>query len=122
MAKKVVTLDDLDDSQEAEETLLYMVDSKYWEIDLSADNAREFREAFAKYVQASRPVPAKEAARRLAADGGSPGSGPSYGEYDPAVVRAWAHQNGVEVSDKGRVPEHVVTMWRRATQTANPSS
>lgn len=121
MAKKVVTLDDLDDSQEADETLLYLVDSEYWEIDLSDDNAREFREAFAKYVQASRPVSAKEAARRLAADSTS-GAGTSYGEYDPAVVRAWAQQNGVEVSDKGRIPEHVVTMWRRATQIANPSS
>ena len=122
MAKKVVTLDDLDDSQDADETLLYLVDGEYWEIDLSDDNAREFREAFAKYVQASRPVSAKEAARRLAADGGTSGAGTSYGDYDPAVVRAWAQQNGVEVSDKGRIPEHVVTMWRRASQTTNPSS
>lgn len=121
MAKKVVTLDDLDDSQEAEETLLYLVDGEYWEIDLSVDNARKFREAFAKYVQASRSVPAKEAARRLAADSGTSGIGTSYGEYDPAVVRAWAQQNGIEISDKGRVPEHIVTMWRRGTQTANPS-
>lgn len=122
MAKKVVTLDDLDDSQEAEETLLYLVDGEYWEIDLSVDNAREFREAFARYVQASRPISAKEAARRLAADGGTSGAGTSYGDYDPAVVRAWAQRNGVEVSDKGRVPEHVVTRWRRATQLGNPSS
>jgi Lsr2 len=122
MAKKVVTLDDLDASQEAEETLLYLVDGEYWEIDLSADNAREFREAFARYVKVSRPVLAKEAARRLAADGGSSGTGTSYGDYDPAIVRAWAQQNRVEISDKGRIPEHVVTMWRRATQVANASS
>lgn len=122
MAKKLVTYDDLDASQGAEETLLYLVDGEYWEIDLSADNAREFREAFAKYVQVSRPVPAKEAAKRLVADGGTSGTGTSYGEYDPAAVRAWAQQNGVEISDKGRVPEHVVTMWRRATQIANPRS
>jgi hypothetical protein len=122
MAKKVVTLDDLDDSQEAEETLLYLLDGEYWEIDLSADNAREFREAFARYIQASRPVPAKEVARRLAADGGTSGAGTSHGDYDPAVVRAWAQQNRVEINDKGRVPEHVVGMWRRATQSANSST
>lgn len=122
MAKKVVTLDDLDDSQEAEETLLYLVDGEYWEIDLSVDNAREFRASFARYVQASRPVSAKEAARRLAADGVTSGVGTSYGDYDPAVVRAWAQRNGIEISDKDRVPEQVVTRWRRATQLANPSS
>jgi hypothetical protein len=121
MAKKVVTLDDLDASQEAEETMLYLMDGEYWEIDLSADNAREFREAFARYVKVSRPVPAKEAARRLAAGAGTSGTASSYGDYDPAVVRAWAQRNRVEISDKGRIPEHVVTMWRRA-QTANPSS
>jgi Lsr2 len=122
MAKKIVTLDDLDASQEAEETMLYLVDGEYWEIDLSANNAREFREAFARYVKVSRPVPAKEAARRLAAGTGTFGTGSSYGDYDPAVVRTWAQRNRVEVSDKGRIPEHVVTMWRRATQVANAST
>jgi hypothetical protein len=121
VAKKVVTLDDLDDSKEAEETLLYLLDGEYWEIDLAAENAKKFRDAFAKYVKASRSVTAKDAARRITSNGAY-GTGTSYGAYDPAVVRAWAQENGVEVSDKGRVPEHVVGMWRRATQSTNSST
>jgi nucleoid-associated protein Lsr2 len=122
MAKKIVMLDDLDDSKEADETLLYLVDGEYWEIDLAADNAEEFRDAFRKYVRVSRPVAAKDAARRIAVNSGTPGTGASYGEYDPAVVRAWAQENGVEVSGKGRIPEHVIGMWRSATQDANIST
>jgi hypothetical protein len=121
MAKKVVTLDDLDDSQEAEKTLVYLLDGEYWEIDLSTDNAKEFRDAFARYVKASRSVTAKDAARRITTNGAY-GAGASYGEYDPAAVRTWAQENSIEVSDKGRVPEHVVSMWRRATQNANSST
>lgn len=115
MAKKIVILDDLDDSKEADETLLYLVDGEYWEIDLAADNAEEFREAFSRYLRVSRPVAAKDAVRRIVANA----TDAPYGEYDPAVVRAWALENGVEVSGKGRIPEHVVGMWRSATQGAN---
>lgn len=121
MAKKVVTLDDLDNSQEAEETLVYLLDGEYWEIDLSADNAKKFRDAFAKYIKVSRSVTAKDAARRIITNGAY-GVGTSYGEYDPAAVRTWAQENSIEVSDKGRVPEHIVSMWRRATQDANSST
>jgi hypothetical protein len=115
MAKKTVMLDDLDDSKEAEETLLYMLDGEYWEIDLSAENSKKLRDALAKYIKVSRSVSPKEAARRVSMNG-SGVAGTSYGEYDPAVVRAWAQANGVDVSEKGRIPEHVVGQWRRATR------
>lgn len=122
MAKKVVTLDDLDDSKEAEETFLYLLDGEYWEIDLAADNAKKFRDAFSRYIKASRRVAAKDAARRIITNGSAYATNMSYGDYDPAVVRAWAQENGVEVSDRGRVPEHIVGMWRHATQSANSST
>ncbi|WP_069773056.1 histone-like nucleoid-structuring protein Lsr2 [Streptomyces sp. LUP30] len=33
-------------------------------------------------------------------------------DYDPATVRAWAAQTGVDCPDRGRVPKAVVDVWR----------
>lgn len=35
-------------------------------------------------------------------------------DYDPATVRAWAAQAGVDCPTRGRVPEKVVDAWRQA--------
>jgi hypothetical protein len=120
VAKKVVLIDDLDGRSTADETVIYGLDGEFFEIDLSSENAKELRDFLSRYVAASRPVPAKEAARRgAAASGGSQASG----DYDPATVRAWAQANGVEVNEKGRIPESIVQKWRQATAaTAAESS
>jgi len=112
VAKKTIILDDLDGTSEAAETILFLYDGEYREIDLSAENIEKLGKALAKYIAASRVVPAKEAQRRITTDAGS---GLAYGDYDPAAVRTWARENGIEVPDKGRVPEMVVTRWRQAT-------
>lgn len=36
-------------------------------------------------------------------------------DYDAAVVRAWARDNGVACPDRGRIPKPVLDAWRRAT-------
>lgn len=127
MATKVVTLDDLDGTSEAAETVLYLLDGQYLELDLSADNAKKFREALAPFAAVSRPVQAKDAARRIAANGSMPtlhvnGNGvpKPEGDFDPAVVRAWAIANGHQIGDKGRVPQNLVAAWRQ--EQANKSS
>jgi hypothetical protein len=116
VAKKMVTLDDLDPSVEAAETIDYGLDGFFYEIDLSEANAQKLREALEPFVAVSRRVHPKDAVRRAAAVGNGGQHGP--GDFDPSVVRAWAQQHGIEVSDKGRVPEHVVQQWRRATAAA----
>ncbi|MEU8473726.1 Lsr2 family DNA-binding protein [Streptomyces hygroscopicus] len=37
-------------------------------------------------------------------------------DHDPAVVRAWAKQQGIECAPLGRVPRAVVDQWRAAGQ------
>ncbi|MDT6983710.1 histone-like nucleoid-structuring protein Lsr2 [Streptomyces lusitanus] len=37
-------------------------------------------------------------------------------DYEPATVRAWAKDNGVDCPATGRVPKKVVEAWRKATQ------
>jgi nucleoid-associated protein Lsr2 len=106
MAQKVSVLltDDLDGT-EADQTLTFSLDGADYEIDLSEGNAERLRAALAEFVEAARPVrrhvPAptwrtprdRERARR---------------------IRAWAVQQGVTVSDRGRVPATIVAQYEAA--------
>ena len=123
MATKVVTLDDLDGTSEAAETILYLLDGQYLEIDLSTDNAKKFRDGLTKYVKVSRPIPAKDAARRVIAIGATGnGSVEVTDDFDPAVVRAWALKNGHAIGEKGRVPQQLVLAWRHEQEATRASS
>lgn len=126
MAKKVIVVDDLDGESEADETIVYGLDGEFFEVDLSTDNAKRLREFLSEYTAVSRSIAAKEAVRRggtgSGASGGSGGPAASGGspggtDADPAVIRAWAQANGVEVGEKGRIPDQVVRQWRSATES-----
>ncbi|MEU3600902.1 histone-like nucleoid-structuring protein Lsr2 [Streptomyces sp. NPDC006798] len=39
-------------------------------------------------------------------------------DHDPARVRAWAAQAGLDVPDRGRIPASVLTAWRARTGPA----
>jgi hypothetical protein len=127
MAKKTVTLDDLDNSVEAAETVVYGVDHQYYEIDLSEDNAKKLRKFLDPYNKVARPIGAKEAARRAALvpnPGNGNGNGNGHGQAqlfmsdpDDATIRAWAQGAGVPVSEKGRVGEETKQRYRQAMQS-----
>jgi hypothetical protein len=117
LATITVTRDDLDNTSEAEETLLFLSDGEFYEIDLSADNAKKFRDANAKYVKAARVVVARDATRRIAAmANGSPAEPETI---DPAAVRAWAQSRGHQIGEKGRVPQHLVAQYQRERTAAS---
>lgn len=119
MATKVVRIDDLNPKVEATETVIYGIDGKNWEIDLSRDNAQKLRDALAPFEAVSREISSKEAARRTAqATNGPSGNGQLFGDTDPSTIRAWAQANGYDVTNKGRVPEHVVSAYLQAQETA----
>jgi len=117
MAKKVVTLDDLDSKVEAAETITYGIDGQFREIDLSAPNAKKLREALAPFNKVSRLVDPKVGARRYA-NGGNGQMGLAYGDYDSQAVRTWAQERGIAVNDKGRVPDEVVKQYFQEQQQA----
>lgn len=117
MATKVVRIDDLNPKVEATETVIYGIDGKNWEIDLSRDNAQKLRDALAPYEAVSREISSKEAARRTAqAINGPSGNGQLFGDTDPSTIRAWAQANGYDVNDKGRVPENIVSAYLKAQE------
>ena len=105
MAQKMHTLfiDDLDGSA-AQSTIRFGLNGTAYEIDLNAAHAQEFETALQKYVTAGRKVPGRS--RRARRDSGAP---------SPSAVRQWAKSQGVEVRDRGRVPNELVIRFREAT-------
>ena len=109
MAQKIQTLliDDIDGSA-AEGTVRFGLDGAEYEIDLNTGHAKELRDALARYVEAARRVgdsrkPARGSRR-----------GPSGG-VNTTDVCEWARAQGIEVTDRGRVPADLVAQFKAAT-------
>lgn len=107
MAQKttVLLVDDIDGGA-ADETVPFSLDGVSYEIDLSADNAARLRDLLGPYVGAGRRLGGR--ARTRARRGGS-GAG-----TDSAAVRAWAREQGLQISDRGRIPADIVAQYDAA--------
>lgn len=121
MAQRVVVelTDDLDGKPIPDgkgETVRFGLDRQEYEIDLGEKNAKALRDAFSSYVTAARRV--SGASRNASRAGGRSGTGRSVEvpgrDYDPKAVRAWAEKQGLEVSQRGRVPAELVTKFQEA--------
>ncbi len=97
MAQRTIVLleDDLGGG-DADETVLFGLDGRSYEIDLSTKNAAALRKALEPYVSAARTVNGRSGLSRGAR--ASSAAGP-----DAATLRAWAIENGYEVNTRGRV-------------------
>jgi nucleoid-associated protein Lsr2 len=109
---QVLLLDDLDGS-EAEETVSFSLDGTSYEIDLSTGNANSLRDALAKYVGAARKAGRTAAGRQ--SGGRSRGGGSAAIDRDQAAaIRAWAKKQGLQVSDRGRIPASIIEQYNTA--------
>ena len=116
MAQKVtVTLvDDLDGGQ-ADETVEFGLDGVSYQIDLSADNAGDLREALANYVShARRAGGRKKPGPRPGAAARSTGGSTSADREQNQAIREWARKRGLKVSDRGRIPADIVEQYHQA--------
>ncbi len=108
MAQRVqVVLEDDLDGGKADETVTFGLDGTTYEIDLSKKNAAKLRDALAAYVGSGRRV-----AGRRGAAGRARGRGRSAS--DSADIRAWAKENGYEVSERGRISAEVRAAYNEA--------
>ena len=118
MAQKVQLIDDLDvaDNTPAPAdaigtvTFSYSINgaSVHREIDLSEKHTDEFEEALGPYVQAGREV----ARPRHTTTGGAARRRAPRGNTQE--IRVWARQQGIQVSDRGRVPADVIAKYEAA--------
>lgn len=94
---------------EAHETVTFALDGVSYEIDLSNEHAEELRQALERYIEAGRRVRGSgvRPARRPAMRGGG-----SQGRAQE--IRAWAQDNGIEVSGRGRISSDVIARYEAA--------
>lgn len=99
----VELLDDID-GKPAAETVSFGLDGREFEIDLSEKNAKALRKALEPWAASARRVGGRKprAASRT-------GSG-----VDTRAVRAWATENGIEISTRGRIASEVLEKYQAA--------
>ncbi|MET7402630.1 Lsr2 family protein [Dactylosporangium sp. NPDC005572] len=119
MAKRVIqqVIDDIDGGP-ADESLVFGVDGVLYTIDLSAGNAQQLRDALAPFIAAATKV--RRTTPQTAGRGNLSGRGtviatPSRRNRDRSqAIREWAQRQGLEVSDRGRLPRDVIDRYRAA--------
>src|SRR6516162_3766873 len=103
MAQKItVALEDDVDGGPADETVRFAIGGVDYEIDLSRKNAAAFRRQLAPFLDHARKV-GRGARRRPGRSGAS---------------RAWAKEQGIAVSDRGRIPVSVVEQYEATNKGA----
>jgi hypothetical protein len=104
VAQKVtVEMTDDIDGTEAAETIAFRVDGTAYEIDLSKKNAAKMRQAFARYIEHARKATSDRRSGR-----------PRRDRHLSSAVREWAKQQGIQVSERGRIPASVVSQYEEA--------
>lgn len=110
VARRVVVMlvDDVDGSP-ARETVMFGLDGRVYELDLSREHAAMLRGRLGRFVAAARTV-----------DGPTPPARrPASSAPDPPLskrnrrVRFWARQRGISVPAQGPVPAGVTEAYRR---------
>ena len=113
-----VTLTDDIDGGKATESIQFGLDGAQYEIDLSAKNAKNLRKAVAEFMEAGRKIKpfnptAGRATRRFSAGKSSVRAEKS----DSSAIRAWAAENGVSISARGRISASVQEQYAAAVAT-----
>jgi nucleoid-associated protein Lsr2 len=110
MAQKItVALEDDLDGGPADETVHFAIGGTGYEIDLSTKNANAFRRQLAPFVEHARKAGRGQRRR--------PGR-TAFSRERSADIRAWAKDQGITVSDRGRIPASVAERYDAATQGA----
>jgi hypothetical protein len=80
-------------------SITFGLDGQEYEIDLCAKHSEKFTELVGKFAEHARRGTARtvKRKRRTAAN-----------RQRSAEIRAWAKESGMEVSDRGRIPAHVL--------------
>ena len=105
----VELIDDLDESPAAE-TVSFALDGVSYEIDLSEANAGRLREALAPFLGHAR----RTGGRRGGSSRGGSAASARSDAGNAADIRAWARENGFEVSERGRVSAEVRSAYAAA--------
>jgi hypothetical protein len=100
---QVLYVDDIDGS-EAEGTVRFGFGGSDYEIDLNKEHADQFNAAVGPFIAAARKVSSSR----------KPARGARTARHDLSDVRAWARDQGIKVSTRGRIPADVLARYNAA--------
>jgi hypothetical protein len=128
MATRTYHVDDLElasgkEVKADEPALTFMLDGTSYEIDLSAKNASKLRTILAPYAGAGRR--SGSAKRTSSVPKPRTSSAPTTSRDDNDRIREWARSKGIEVAERGRIPNRVLDKYRdhrlRTAKEGSPS-
>ena len=116
MAQRTVRVDDLDGESEGARSVSFSLEGTTYDIDLIEDHILEMRQAMSKFVAVARP--------RAKAGKGKPqqAGGKERAKIDREQlqeIRRWAHAHGLQFSDRGRIPNHVMDVYNALAHRPN---
>lgn len=97
---EVVLIDDIDGVR-ADTTVAFSINGINYEIDLTEKHAAEMAEDFGKWESHARRVGGRT----------QRSSRKSSSSSNAAKIREWAHEKGIEVSERGRIPAPIVAQY-----------
>lgn len=110
MAKQTtVTLVDDIDGTEADEQVEFAVDGRSYEIDLSSANVARLRDALGPFISAARRT-----SGRRSSGGAAAAARPSTDREQNQAIREWAQQQGMKISERGRIPSNVLEAYHQS--------
>ena len=114
MAQKteVILTDDLDGSP-AEDTFRVSWEGQAVEVELSADNRKRIEESLAALFDAGRKISVHYGSRGPQGPKPKQRAPRSAEKANNSVIREWARENGLQVSDRGRISREVEAEYNR---------
>ena len=111
MARKVVMEDDINgEVNDDVRTVRFGFEGTNFEIDLGAANQKKLRETLDKFIEHARPIDMKKG--RRVAGGGKPA--PRRSKEQNRAIREWARAQGMEISDRGQIPDDIAARFEEA--------
>lgn len=113
MARTTITTDDIDGSPDAE-TIRFSYNGVSYTIDLAKKNRAAFEKALKPYLEVAQKSSGRRASATTGSRRGRSGRRRGGSSVDLAAVRSWARENGIEVSERGRIAQSVIDAYTEA--------
>lgn len=82
-------------------SITFGLDGQEYEIDLCVKHSEKFTQMVGKFAEHARRGTVRDVSKRRRRTAAN--------RQRSAEIRAWAKKSGIEVSDRGRIPAHVLT-------------
>jgi Lsr2 len=119
MAQRLLSqlIDDLDGTEIPEgsgEQIEFAIRGVKYRIDLADRNVAKLDKALRPFIASATEVSGRTKAKQTARARSVTNGRRRANQPDTATIRAWAGENGYEVSTRGRIPASVVTAYHQS--------